>query len=76
MDRIKFLQILIYIFIALIILRLIYWQFIAGAKLTPNSLILDSEIPAARGEIYTSDNFPIVSNQEAFLVYAKPSELD
>lgn len=76
MDRIKFLQILIYIFIALIIIRLLYWQFIAGSKLTPNSLLLDSEIPAARGEIYTSDNFPIVSNQEAFLLYAKPSDLD
>jgi len=76
MDRIKFLQILIYIFIALILLRLLYWQFIAGSKLTPNSLLLDSEIPADRGEIYTSDNFPIVSNQEAFLVYAKPSEMD
>jgi len=75
-DRIKLLQIIILACGILILSRLLYWQFIAGTKLTPNALLLDSEIPASRGEIYTSDNFPIVANQEAFLVYAKPTEIE
>ncbi|HSX18701.1 MAG TPA: penicillin-binding protein 2 [Candidatus Saccharimonadales bacterium] len=73
MDRIKIFQIIIYLFAALIVLRLFYWQFIG--KIEPQNRGSQDEIPAPRGEIITSDGFPIVANQEAFLLYAKPNEV-
>ncbi|MBI4037621.1 penicillin-binding protein 2 [Candidatus Curtissbacteria bacterium] len=76
MDRIRVFQIVVFLVAAVIIARLFYWQFVA--KLTSNidEFELNSEIPASRGEIYTKDNFPIVTNQEAFLLYAKPAEIN
>lgn len=74
MDRLKILQAIIFTTAILIASRLFYWQFIAKIDDVSRSLSQD-EIPASRGEIYTSDNFPIVANQEAFLFYAKPKEI-
>lgn len=74
MDRLKALQAIIFVTAALITLRLFYWQFISNLNDSAQSLNQD-EIPAARGEIYTSDNFPLVANQEAFLLYGKPKEI-
>ena len=34
------------------------------------------KLPASRGQIFASDNFPLATNQEAFLIYAKPKEID
>lgn len=75
MDRIRLFQILIFAVAAVIIARLFYWQFIAKVVSNVDDFELNSEIPASRGEIYTRDDFPIVTNQEAFLLYAKPNEL-
>ncbi|MBI2012622.1 penicillin-binding protein 2, partial [Candidatus Curtissbacteria bacterium] len=75
MDRIKIFQIIAIIVAILIILRLFYWQFIAKIASGPADYLSESEIPASRGEIYASDNFPLVTNQEAFLIYGKPNEL-
>src|SRR5205085_1957568 len=36
---------------------------------------LQLEIPPRRGEIQTSDNFPIVTNKISYLVYANPKEI-
>jgi len=33
------------------------------------------EIPAQRGKIFSQDNFPLVLNTQAFLLYANPSQL-
>lgn len=73
MDRIKIFQITIIIAVVAIVLRLLYWQFFA--KIGQDSYPEENKIPAPRGEIYTSDGFPLVANQEAFLIYGKPNEL-
>lgn len=75
MDRLKIIQGIIYIVAAAVIVRLLYWQFIADVQSAPDLDTLRSKIPAPRGEIYTKDSFPIVANQEAFLLYGKPQEL-
>ena len=75
MDRLKILKAIIFVTATLVILRLFYWQFISKINDTSQNLNQD-EIPASRGEIYTSDNFPLVTNQEAFLFYGKPKEIE
>ena len=74
-DRIKFIQTLIFIVAALIVSRLFYWQFIARVDSDSILRLDDIKIPAPRGEIFASDGFPLVANQEAFLIYAKPNGL-
>src|SRR3989338_5802281 len=76
MDRIKIIQVIFFIAAAIIVIRLFYWQFIA--EINPNTILglQDIKIPAPRGEIYASDGFPLVANQEAFLLYARLTELD
>lgn len=76
MDRIKIFQIAVFIAAAIIVFRLFYWQFLAKIATSADLFLKESEIPAPRGEIYTSDNFPLVANQEAFLVYGMPHKLD
>lgn len=71
MDRIKVFQILIFLTATLIVIRLFYWQFIAQVNLARDTNS-PQVIPAPRGQIFTSDNFPIVANQEAFLLHANP----
>ena len=74
MDRIKIFQIIIFTAAIFIIARLFYWQFIA--QVTSSGEINSAQIiPASRGEIFTNDGFPIVADQEAFLLYAKPHEI-
>ena len=74
MDRLKIFQILIFVAASVIILRLFYWQLVSQIGQNATSAPQD-EIPAPRGEIFTSDGFPIVANQEAFLVYGEPHEV-
>lgn len=74
MDRIKIFQLIIFAVSAVIIARLFYWQ--AVAKIERKAMPDTSQnLPAPRGEIFSSDNFPLVANQEAFLLYAKPQDL-
>lgn len=75
MDRLKFFQIIIFLIALAIIARLFYWQFIADVKTTGDSLISENIIPASRGEIFDASGFPLVTNQEAFLIYGKPNNL-
>ena len=75
MDRLKILQIAIFIMAAVVTARLFYWQFVSKIYSGSTLGTSDSEIPAKRGEIYTSDNFPLVVNQQAFLIYGKPKEI-
>lgn len=75
MDRLKIFQVVVYIIAIIIVARLFYWQFLAKIN-SSNQEVNQDEIPAPRGEIYTSDDFPIVANQEAFLIYGKPREIN
>ncbi len=75
MDRIKVFQIAAYVIAAVIISRLFYWQFLAKVATNSSGIANESKIPASRGQIYASDGFPLVANQEAFLLYGQPNEL-
>lgn len=75
MDRIKILKLVIFLIAILVILRLFYWQFIAEKNPAAKAQNSESKLPATRGEILTSDNFPLVSNQQAFILYGKPQDL-
>ena len=75
MDRIKAVQIFIFVIAIMIVARLFYWQFIAKVQGNFESIISEDNLPAARGEIYDSQGFPLVTNQEAFLIYGKPHDL-
>lgn len=76
MDRIKIFRIIILLTAAVIVARLFYWQFIAHVSSNANFKSRQIELPATRGEIFASDNFPLVTNQEAFLIYVKPKEME
>ena len=36
---------------------------------------VSQEIQAGRGQIFTSDSFPLVINQPAYLLYAQPQQI-
>lgn len=74
-DRVKAFQIITYIAAAIIVARLFYWQFLANVVTNSDAFAQESKIPASRGEIYASDGFPLVTNQEAFLLYGQPNQL-
>lgn len=75
MDRLKILKIIITIVAVATLARLFYWQFLANLPGAQKN-VSQQEIPAPHGEIFSSDGFPLVTNQEAFLLYAKPHDLD
>ncbi len=62
----------------IIIIRLFYWQ-IAKAEmlstLATSQYTAIKEISGIRGEIKTSDGFPIASNKVTYLMYANPNEI-
>ncbi|OGH39307.1 MAG: hypothetical protein A3B44_02390 [Candidatus Levybacteria bacterium RIFCSPLOWO2_01_FULL_38_21] len=62
----------------LVIIRLFYWQIVKASDL---SLLGQSQygrlikVLPERGQIKTSDNFPIVTNKISYLVFANPKEI-
>ncbi|MBI2327218.1 penicillin-binding protein 2 [Candidatus Curtissbacteria bacterium] len=76
MDRFRIFQLCVFLLAAIIILRLFYWQFVAKIEGNFGADVSSDTLPATRGEIYTADNFPIVTNQNASLLYAHPREID
>ena len=85
MRRLNFLFFAFLFFTLLVIARLFYWQVMASEKLAilaESQRTFQIELPARRGRIFSADNFPLVDNQEAYLVYAdltkisqEPSEI-
>lgn len=62
-----------------VLIRLFYWQVIVAEKLSAigeSQLKETYEIPQRRGEIKTSDEFPLVTNKKTYLVYAYTPQLD
>lgn len=58
--------------------KLFYWQIVKADELSSLGQAQYAnylEIPPIRGEIKTSDGFPIVTNRLSFLVYANPKEV-
>lgn len=67
-----------FFFGAIVLTRLFYWQILEGQKLVAlaeRQYSQNLEIPAARGEIKTSDQTPLVTNQNAYLLFAQPKEI-
>ncbi len=57
--------------------KLFYWQIIDASELSSmgeSQYAEYLEIPPIRGDIKTSDNFPIVTNRISYLVYANPQK--
>lgn len=75
MDRLKIFELTVIILVLVVIVRLFYWQFLSGIE-KHESVESENEIPATQGDIFTSDGFPLVTNQHAFLVYGKPQSLN
>ncbi len=62
-----------------ILIRLYYWQVIAAEELEAmgeKQHLRSFEVSAQRGEIRTSDNFPLVMNKETFVVFAYLPQID
>src|SRR3990167_10945763 len=75
MDRVKIFQIILITIVVAIVVRLAYWQFISDAASESGGISREITLPATRGEILASDNFPLATNQEAYILYAKPKEI-
>lgn len=78
-SRIAFVQALILVVFILIIGRLFYWQVLSGSKLQAIATIQHQStvlIPADRGEIYSSDGFPLATNEPSYLVFAYTPDLE
>lgn len=61
-----------------IILRLFYWQVVKASELSKLGQIQygqNIKIEPIRGEIETSDHFPIAANKISYLLYANPKEI-
>jgi cell division protein FtsI/penicillin-binding protein 2 len=59
--------------------RLFYWQLIAADSLAAaaeKQHSISFEVPAKRGEIFAADGFPLVNNEEAWLVFASLPDLN
>ncbi len=62
----------------LIIIKLFYWQVIAGESLRAQAekqYYLEFSLPSARGSIFASDGSPLVINSQAYLAYAQPKKI-
>jgi len=63
----------------LILSRLFYWQVLNFEQLAAaaeEQHFISLEIPASRGRILAADEFPLVTNKEAFLVFASIPDLE
>ena len=59
----------------IVILNLFYWQVVRGEELKKIGEKQSTEslfLPAKRGDIVTSDNFPIATNKTSYLFYSNP----
>jgi len=77
--RIASLLIIFVTFFFIVIARLFYWQVLASeslSKLAKNQYHSQKEIIPARGEIFSLDNFPLVTNKKAYLLYTSLADLE
>ncbi len=71
--RIRIISILFILFGLVIIYRLFYWQILKGKQLSDiaqTQYFSQTEISSSRGEILSSDGFPLVTNRRTYLLYA------
>jgi len=61
-----------------IVSRLLYWQVWASSRLKTQAAsqhFFRLPLPPKRGAIISSDNYPLVMNQQAYLVFAEPKNI-
>lgn len=79
MWRAKLLFFVFVLFFFLIILKLFWWQVISSDRL---SLLANKQysqtlsLPAKRGEIFSRDGFSLVTNQQAYLLFAETKKIN
>lgn len=76
--RLRLLLGFFYLFGLAIFLRLFYWQILCRDTLLVEAESLHTmtnQIEAPRGKIFDTDDFPLATSQEAYLVYASFSDL-
>jgi len=81
MSKARLTTFLLFLFLVnlLILARFFYWQIISGDRLSAiaqQQRLQLIEISAPRGKIYSADNYPLVLNKPAFLLYAYLPELE
>ncbi|MDO8515156.1 MAG: penicillin-binding protein 2 [bacterium] len=77
-TRLRVLTVTFSFFFVIIIARLFYWQILTGQEMAAaadDQHFATLEITAKRGEILASDLTPLVTNQDAFLVFANVKKL-
>ena len=77
-GRTKFILALFLVFFFLVIGRLFYWQYVRAeelSKLGENQYGGVIALAPQRGEIKSSDGFPIAANKISYLLYANPKEI-
>ncbi|MDP3988458.1 MAG: penicillin-binding protein 2 [Candidatus Levybacteria bacterium] len=78
MTRLRFALVFFLFLFLIVVVRLFYWQIVKAEEL---SYLGKSQygnyinLPAIRGEIKTSDAFPIATNKLSFLAYINPREV-
>lgn len=78
MWRLRILLVFFYGWFFLIAARLFYWQVLSSGELSQIAAkqhLMRLEVLANRGEIVSSEGYPIVSNKHAYLVYAEPKKI-
>lgn len=78
-SRITIIVVIFFSIAFAIICRLFYWQILTGpslAALASSQRERISELIPNRGSILASDGFPLAINQEGYLVYANPQEIE
>lgn len=77
--RYRFVLLSFSVFFLVIIVRLFYWQSVKAVELSAlgeSQYGKDVKLRPVRGEIRTSDGFPIASNKLSYLVFANPKEVE
>ena len=67
------------LFLCAVVLRLFTWQVLSAETLqalAQKQTLSTASIQPKRGEIFFSDQTPMVLNQKAYLIYAEPDKLD
>jgi cell division protein FtsI (penicillin-binding protein 3) len=78
-GRFGVILIVIFLLYAIAIGRLFYWQVIRSSELKDIGINQSAEIieiPAIRGQILTSDNFPLATNTISYLLYSNPKLIE
>lgn len=77
--RIRILTILFILAGGAVIARLFWWQIVESGAIIEEAkgqYYLESRIPSPRGQIFSSDGFPIAATLPGFLVWANPKEVE